>query len=321
MRSYLFGRFIDYVQNYDKVLEKRFPAAMQVYRTFVDGVKEFYKDMKRLLKVTKIANQSADGLRALTRSEIECYFQTPKDMFKIAPVLLISALPFANYVVFPIAYMYPRVFLTSHFWTLQQQAEFKTLALRQRLTYNKAVFRCLQATLDNLKDNLDRERMGHVLGQLGSGTHPTVDEILETKHIWAQPPYRLESLGNRHLFYLCRQHGLSAGLFKRGRLAERSYLVHHMDLAIKREGGVHNMPVEALRNSCFLRGLNPNNLSNDQLIQWLCAWIRVSQQVDGDNVSLYLHMPTLIGYNNPNNWLLIHWGQLKIYFLFLNVFQ
>jgi len=306
VRGYLFGRFIDYVQNYDTVLEKRFPAAMQLYRTFFGGVKEFYKDMKRFLKVTKIANDSELGLRALTRSEIECYFQTPKDMVKIAPVLLISALPFAPYVVFPVAYMYPRVLLTSHFWTLQQQTEFKLQYLRQRLTYSKAVFRCLQAKLDSVKDVVDQERMRHIFGLLGSGTHPTADEILDTKHIWALPPYRLDSLSNRHLVYLCRQHGMSAGLFKRGRLAERSYLVHHMDLAIKREGDVHNLPHEVLRNSCVLRGLNPSNLSHEQMVEWLRLWVRISEHVDGDNVSLYLHLPTLIGYNNPNNWLLIH---------------
>lgn len=199
VRGYLFGRFIDYVQNYETIFEKRFPAAMQVYRTFAVGVKEFYKDMKRFLKVTKIANQSEEGLRALTRSEIECYFQTPKDMVKIAPTLIISALPFAPYVVFPFAYMYPRQVLTSHFWTLQQQTEFKQIFLKQRLTYNKAVFRCLQAKLELLKDKDDADRMAHIFAVLGSGTHPSVEEILGTLHIWSKPPFRLESLGNRHL--------------------------------------------------------------------------------------------------------------------------
>lgn len=198
VRGFLFERFIGYVQNYDTILEKRFPAAIKVYRTFAVGVKEFYKDMKRFLKVTKIANQSEEGLRELTRSEIECYFQTPKDMMKIAPVLFISALPFAPYVVFPFAYMYPRMCLTSHFWTLQQQTEFKQIYLKQRLTYNKAVFRCVQAKLELLKDTEDKERMAHIFGLLGSGTHPTVDEILDTLHIWTKPPYRLQALGNRH---------------------------------------------------------------------------------------------------------------------------
>lgn len=100
VQVFLFGRFFNYVQNYDKVIEKRFPSAVQVYRVFMTGVKEFFKDMKRFIKITKIANDSELGLRALNRSEIECYYHLPKDMFKIAPTLIISALPFANYVVF-----------------------------------------------------------------------------------------------------------------------------------------------------------------------------------------------------------------------------
>ena len=67
------------------------------------GVKDFYNDMKRYFKINTIIDASEKGIRALTRKEMEMYLQIPKDMMKVAPVLLISALPFANYVVFPLA--------------------------------------------------------------------------------------------------------------------------------------------------------------------------------------------------------------------------
>lgn len=79
-----------------------------------------------------------------------------------------------------------------------------------------------------------------------------------------------------------------------------------MDCAITREGGVHNMPVDALRNSCFMRGLNAANMSTDDLVQWLQAWVQVSAEVTGDNFSLLLHLPILLGYNHPNNWHLVY---------------
>lgn len=79
-----------------------------------------------------------------------------------------------------------------------------------------------------------------------------------------------------------------------------------MDLAINREGGAHNMPSEALRHSCFLRGLNPTNLSDDEMIEYLRKWVMISEVVDGESVSLYLHLPILLAYNHPNNWVLIH---------------
>lgn len=44
------------------------------------------------------------------------------------------------------------------------------------------------------------------------------------------------------------------GWFRRARLAERAFLLREMDKAILREGGVHNLPVEALKKCCYIRG-------------------------------------------------------------------
>lgn len=101
VRQYFFTRFFNYISNYNEVFEKRFPAAYTVYRVFTVGVKDFYADMKKYFKINSIKNDR--GLSALTRKEIEHWKKMPADMMKVAPVLLISALPFANYVVFPLA--------------------------------------------------------------------------------------------------------------------------------------------------------------------------------------------------------------------------
>lgn len=106
--------------------------------------------------------------------------------------------------------------------------------------------------------------------------------------------------------YLCGLHGIHKLWTKRFRLAERAYLIHHMDLGIRREGGVHNMPVEYLKNACFIRGLNATNMSNENMIEWLQDWVEISLHIDGNNISLLLHLPILIGYNHPSNWQLLH---------------
>ncbi|XP_058464350.1 LETM1 domain-containing protein 1 [Malaya genurostris] len=308
VQGYVFSRFFDYVKNYDKVLEKKFPSAMHVYRVFLVGVKEFFNDMKKLVKITKIVYSNDSDLRCLTRKEIELYYQMPRDMKKVAPVLLISALPFANYVIFPLAYMYPRTFLTSHFWSIQQKVDFAQQDLRQRLAYNRRVFRCMQAKLDVLKKIQDpqHEKFSYILGLLGSGLHPTSDEILNVKDLFTRSPLCLRSLNSVHLKYLCRLHDIHAGLMRRFRLSERAYVIHHMDLAIKREGGVHNMSIETLKHACFLRGLNSTNLSTESMVEWLNEWVKVSLIINQDNVSLFLHLPILLSYNHPNNWILNH---------------
>lgn len=83
-----------------------------------------------------------------------------------------------------------------------------------------------------------------------------------------------------------------------------------MDLAIGREGGIHNMSSENLAKSCFIRGLNPIGLSNDEMIEWLRNWSKISTSIDEEHMSLFLHLPLLMAYNHPNNWQLIY-GKAK----------
>lgn len=106
--------------------------------------------------------------------------------------------------------------------------------------------------------------------------------------------------------HLCGVHGLRSGFGKLYRLSRRAYIVHHMDLAIRREGGVHNMPIDALARACYLRGLNSTNMSNEAMIEWLQSWVDVSIPVDGSNISMFFYLPILIGYNHPNNWKLLY---------------
>lgn len=306
VRQYLFTRFFNYIANYDKVLEKKFPSAMHVYRVFVVGVKDFYGDMVKYYKINNIKNSSEKGLRALTRKELELWKQMPSDMMKVAPVLLISALPLANYVVFPVAYMYPRHLLTSHFWSIQQRVEFKELFLKERTSHNQKILRLLQSKLEATRPSGLYKNWNYVLGLLGSGTHPSAEEILSVQEIFNEKPYHIDNLSNSHCSSLCRLHGIHRVYLKRVRLSEHCYAMHIIDLAIKREGGVHNMPTESLRHSCYLRGLNPENLRNEEMIEWLREWSKVSMQIGTENISLYLHLPILLGYNHPNNWKLIH---------------
>ncbi|XP_068149778.1 LETM1 domain-containing protein 1 [Drosophila tropicalis] len=306
MQDYIFTRYFNYVKNYDKVLEKNFPKAMQLYHVFFDGVKDFFGDMKRFLKIARIANDSPQGIRALNRQELELYMQMPRDMMKVAPALIGCSLPMVGYAFFPLVFWYPRTFLTSHFWTLQQRSDFQNYYMKHRLQYNKSVFRCLQAKLKSLAGHQHHAEFECILGQLGSGTHPSAEALIAVKDIFAEGPYSLLGMSRKHVKYLVKMHGLPNSIFKRHRLHEHAFLVHYMDQAITKEGDVHNLSVDALRYSCYLRGLNPVNLSNEQMIEWLRNWVKVSTSIQGEHITLFLHLPILLGYNHPNNWKTIY---------------
>lgn len=198
-RFYIVNRYVEFLTKYEAVLEKRFPSAMQVYRVFMDGIKYFYTDVKDYLRIVTLLNIKGNTLTDLSRTEIELYYQMPKDMMKVAPVLILSALPLANYVIFPLAYFFPRHLLCSHFWNLQQKSEFRIMILQRRLIHNRPVFRHLQAPLPHLTENPLYDKWNAILSSLGSGSHPYAKDIIACKELFVGKPFHLHYLSSNHV--------------------------------------------------------------------------------------------------------------------------
>lgn len=199
IRFYFLRRYLQYIKSANKIIERRFPTAVRTYRVFMDGLKDFYVDLKDFVRIVKILYTPGKGLDNLTRKELELYHQMPKDMVKVAPVLIFSTLPFAYYVVFPLIYLFPRQLLTSHFWNLQQKSEFSILILKDRLLHNRPVFRHIQAGLETLKGHGLYCSWKNILGMLGSGVQPSVKEILVCKQLFMEKPYELNNLKRKHV--------------------------------------------------------------------------------------------------------------------------
>lgn len=308
LKGYVLSRYMQYVQNYERLLEKRFPSAMKVYRIFSLGIQDFYKDLKQYLSIrAKMRNMDRrKGLQGLSRQEIELFQKMPSDMWRIAPVLLLSAIPFGNYVIFPLALIKPRTLLCSHFWSIQQRSNFAVANMTDRIIHNRPVFRCLQAQLDQIKDESMREQWSHVLGLIGSGVHPTATDVISCKQLFTDGPYSLANLSHGHIKNLTLMHGLHRGFFRRKRLHRHAFLIREMDKAIIREGRVEVLSIDVLKNCCFIRGLNGTHLSTKDMKVWLNQWLEVSQAVDDASFSLLLHCPIFFGYNHPQNWVLIY---------------
>lgn len=75
---------------------------MSMYRVFTVGIKDFLRDLKTYISL-RFKLMKEQGFSNLTRQEIELYEKMPSDMLKIAPVLILSAIPFGNYVILPLA--------------------------------------------------------------------------------------------------------------------------------------------------------------------------------------------------------------------------
>lgn len=100
VKGYVVNRYFEHVKQFEQDSEKKFPHAMKLYRSFFDGFKKFFADMKRYLQLTRIVH--AKGIVSLNRQELELYMQMPKDMLKMMPTLVLSSLPVVGYAVFPL---------------------------------------------------------------------------------------------------------------------------------------------------------------------------------------------------------------------------
>ena len=305
IKKYWFNRYIDYIKNYESVLEKNFPRTMHVYRVFSIGTKDFIWEVKEYLLVMK--KISIYGFDSLTREELQLSYTMPKDLVKIFPVLLISAIPFTNYVVFPVAYYFPRHLLTSHYWTLQQRLDFMLIDHKKRLKHNRPLFRCMQAELHNIKNQTLKTKWNDIIACIGSGTHPHAKDIITCSELFADEPYSLYNLKRKHIKELLAIHGMpSLKPFRKLKLLERGLLIKRMDQAIQREGGITKIPNDAIRWALSFRGLNPSNMSIESMRNWLEQWMIISNTVNEDNISLLLHSPILLAYNHPTNWILMY---------------
>lgn len=197
LKKYWIFRYVDYVKNYERVLEKNFPKTMHVYRVFSVGTQQFYSDLKRYLQVRKkLRNFGSD---TLTREELQLAFTFPKDLIKISPVLLISAVPFTNYIIFPLAFYFPHVLLTSHYWSIQDKLNFMLKEHKKRLVHNKPLLRCVQSQVKTIQNTESRATFKDIIAHLGSGTHPTINDILYCKKLFSGPPYSLNSMKRKHI--------------------------------------------------------------------------------------------------------------------------
>lgn len=78
-------RYVNYMKNYDKVLERRFPQAMHVYRVFSVGISDFYQDTKSFVRIrgeAKEARKRGAPLSSLAFKDLELYYSMPKEMLR-----------------------------------------------------------------------------------------------------------------------------------------------------------------------------------------------------------------------------------------------
>jgi len=306
LMRFFFWRYWWYLKKFQERVEKKMPKTFKMFRLFGSGFKEFALDFLDYVKLLVRLSLPSVKLKEQTYRNLQIYHYMPWDMLRVSPMLIVSAIPFGQNVALPIAFFLPRHLLSYHFWTLQQRREFAAIKLKKRLYNARPVFRCLQAPLYSIKEPTDREKFQRVFFKLGSGIHPTTQEIIDLIPTFRDEIFHINALYSKHVNALLRLHGKSVLFRRRGRLYDYAHIIHCMDAAIMREGGVGKLSQNQLYQCLFLRGISPTNMRAETMVQKMEEWLTVSKEVDKDSYSLLLHLPIFLAYNEPTNLVLIY---------------
>ncbi|XP_066951772.1 LETM1 domain-containing protein 1 [Macrobrachium rosenbergii] len=305
LQKYLLWRFTWYLKRFQQSLENEMPDTFHMFRIFSIGLKEFVLDFKDFIKVLIIISMPGSTLRSLSRREIELYYNMPGDMLRVFPILVISSLPFGQNIAFPIGYWFPKHLLCHHFWDIKQRHDFALVALKKRLFNARPVFRSMQAALLSIEQKEYQDRCRAVFYKLGSGIHPTPAEVIALLPLFQGYPFHLHRIRAMHVNGLLRLHGKSVWFRRRQGLQDHAKMLHYLDTAISREE-IDSLNYDQLKSSLFLRGVNPTNMSTKSMTDFMERWLTVSREVDSSSYSLLLHLPILLAYNQPTNFVLIY---------------
>lgn len=151
------------------LLFRSFPKLYKIFSSFKNGFSLFTRQtlifMKMKLKLKILTNNETSFnkyLHDMTWKDVEIYRQIPRDWKKVAPVMLISALPLVNYAILPVAYLYPDRLLCQQFWTVDQALSFAEVEhLKQAKLYNKLLDSL--ATHADLKFDLNRSNEKYIV--------------------------------------------------------------------------------------------------------------------------------------------------------------
>ncbi|XP_042563788.1 LETM1 domain-containing protein 1-like isoform X2 [Clupea harengus] len=299
VRQGLLQRANDQVERF---LEHRFPAFYIYYHTFMKGSKVLLQDLIEARKIKVKMNTNGIAFKELPYREMERLRLVRKDIIKAIPMFLISLPPFAICLVFTLMYLFPRQLLFHHFWTPQQQRDFKKLYHEQRARHHYSILMGIESTAPHVEKWMLRSHLLSLCTKVQSGTHPSVSDLLVVQGLFTGHPLGLYKMRSSHMRLLSTQLLLTPWLpafMARRRMSAKALEMLHLDRAL-RDLGVNQLSDSEVDEACDLRGLDTSRLSFGQCREWLQQWLQLSSHVKESETSLLLHSMVLLSVNYPS---------------------
>jgi len=291
----LVDKSIEYLKYYTTVLQNAFPdKIVETYNIFSRGTKQLMQDMRTYSRVKDSLVNAIDKGKAHGKLSVRDYvifINLHKDALRVAPVLIISAFPFAQNIIFPLALLYPKLFLSSQFLTnLQKEEIIADQSRAQQDLHPKLrdeLIRCTDLTYESIPE------LVHLRKMLKSGTTFSEEDILDLRPLFELGGYLdIRHLTRKHDKLLASYHRVWYIMFPYKHLERYSNIFWRMDQAIIREG--INISTPGLSALCLQRGLNPTLYSDQEKVVYLHSWLSISSKLQYKDISLLLHLPIFL---------------------------
>ncbi|XP_065834671.1 LETM1 domain-containing protein 1-like [Oscarella lobularis] len=249
-----------------------FSRIKSLVKTFIGGCKLLWTDLK--ISRDLIIKEKHEKL---TRRETQFILQTKRDALKLVPTLLAFCIPFVGYAVPPLAFLYPRLLLTRHFWTDQQKENFSADEYKSRFQNYLPVVKTVAAAV-HYAPNIREIRP--LCDKVVNEEPMSINEFLRLSQLFESSDLSLEKLPKYHLVRLCKARALPTWIplkiiLKRN-LRKSVLMIYEDDLAIGREG-FEVLTDKEMTNVFQARGFRTSGVNRSAMETRLGEWISLSK--------------------------------------------
>lgn len=297
------------VKNLPKVansFEKRFPKTYRLFTLLSRGTRRFGSETMQFLRTRNSIISNPRYVESMSWKDVNIYRELPRDWKSVSPVMIIAALPFMNYIILPLAYLYPEKLLCKQFWTYNQQLQYNQNKLIKKFSEHDRLIMNLKQAIENKlsnKDNYAKNMSLDLIEKIQSKRTVDVREILEIKPILSRPEFNLNNLTNSHLGSLVDTHRCQR-VFTRSPIKNLEYYAYWLnqeDMKLMREN-IEEIEIEYINSFSFERGFDAKQHSLKEQIQFLRSWFEFSHKMGysssrsymENNYTLYLHGQVLL---------------------------
>jgi hypothetical protein len=282
-------------------IRARYPNAYRNFMQIKNGSNRFVLETISFTKTKFYLARDEKHIQKMTWKEIEIYRQLPRDWRKVFPVTAIAAFPFLNYVILPLAFIYPEQLLCRHFWSEKQQIEFGERVLIKRLPLNKTVLNDLLVHTDKFSsDKIGKNLLIDTINKVHNGARLNEYDIIELSSILNKPEFGLSKLSGQHLKNLTKLNNCATllNLNPLKRLQHYGQWLAEFDRLLIKED-LTNIEKRYILDFCIERGINVNKVSNYIKLVKSRLELTCSLTESQTNFTLLLHSNALLA--NMNN--------------------